>query len=370
MNVCLYLTHACNLRCRYCFNGHDQRRAMSREVAEAAIDLMFAGDAPTSRGRQLTLFGGEPLLQRPLAEHAVAYARRKAEDADDGIRFQLVTNGTLLDRAAVEFLAHNDVRVAVSLDGCQPAHDANRRFRNGRGSFAATVRGIRLLQEHAPALWLRVFATIDPANVDRLPESFDALVDLGLWDLALNVNLHAPWPEAARERYLVALRALGDRYIDSFRRGPGVALNLFDSKIVTHLTGQTFGRERCNFGCLEVFVAASGRLYPCDRMVGGDDRDDRVIGDVWRGLDVARRDELVRRKESAGDDCRDCEFHHRCVHWCGCVNDVLTGSLDRVGGLWCWFEQRLIEEADRCASILYAEGNERFAERFSPSPAR
>jgi hypothetical protein len=42
----------------------------------------------------------------------------------------------------------------------------------------------------------------------------------------------------------------------------------------------------------------------------------------------------------------------------------MTGSVGEVAGLLCWFEQRIIEEADRCASVLYDEGNPEFLRRF------
>ena len=364
MNVSLYVTHACNLRCSYCFNGHGLRRSMKPAVAERALELLFESEGDRVDTRLLTFFGGEPLLELALMRRIVPLARSRAAAAGGDLRFHLVTNGTLLDERTVAFLAEERFRIAVSIDGGAAVHDACRRAASGEGSWGDAVAGIRLLQRSAPELRLRAFATIHPTTVSRLADSFEGLLDLGLWDLAFNLDMHAPWTEDARAAYRSALRALGDRYITSFRAGRRIALNLLDSKIVTHLTGRPFGTRRCNFGCEEVFVAASGRLYPCDRMVGQDDRVDRVIGDVWSGVDRERRDELVRAKNAAGDSCGDCEFKHRCVHWCGCVNDILTGWVGNVDGLWCWFEQRLIEEADRCASVLVAEENEAFLERF------
>ena len=54
----------------------------------------------------------------------------------------------------------------------------------------------------------------------------------------------------------------------------------------------------------------------------------------------------------------------RCVHWCGCVNHAMTGSVGDVDGLLCWIEQLRIEQADRCAEVLYAERNPAFLRRF------
>jgi len=75
MNVTLVLTHDCNLRCGYCYAGRKFRRAMTWEVARRAIDMALAEPAPWT---DLSFFGGEPLLKRPLMAKALAYARGEA----------------------------------------------------------------------------------------------------------------------------------------------------------------------------------------------------------------------------------------------------------------------------------------------------
>ena len=206
--------------------------------------------------------------------------------------------------------------------------------------------------------------TSPPLNVDWLGESFDALLELGARNLSMNVNYEGTWEEPERERFQVALRKLGDRYVEAYRRGAAFTLNLFDSKIVTHLKLGYADRDRCDFGCEEVAVSPRGRLYPCDRLVGMDDKDEVIIGDVFEGIDPVRRDALIAQKNEIMDDCADCAVSHRCMHWCGCVNHAMTGSVGGVSGLLCWFEQRMIEESDRVASILFQEENPGFIRRF------
>ncbi len=363
MNISLILDHACNLRCRYCFGGRKFGRPMPDDVVERALDLLFEG-ARAEDERLLTFFGGEPLLHPDRIRRLTLRAQQRADELGVRLRLVLVTNATLLDEAVVDFLAANRFQVAVSVDGGPKAHDASRVFRNGRPSHAAVTRGIRLLLDRAPDLWVRAFAVVHPANVHRFADSIDALLDLGLWDLAFNLDVHRPWDDPARARFDRAITEVADRYIRAYRDGQQLALNMLDSKIATGITARPHGRPRCNFGCLEVFVTPAGRLYPCDRVVREDEDDTFVIGDVWSGLDVAKRDALVARKDAIPDDCLACDFRHRCVHWCGCVNWLMTGDLGDVHGSWCWFEQRQIEEADRAASVLYAEANPQFVERF------
>jgi len=306
---------------------------MPMEVARRGIDMLFAEDPAGGRGRELAFFGGEPLLGFPLIQALVAEVEERSQRESIPVSFHLVTNGTLLTEPIVRFMAEHRFRIAVSLDGDPQAHDANRRFRNGRGSHRAVVAGIQLARSIAPEQWSRAFAVVHPSNAGMLPESFDALLELGLWDMAFNLDVGCAWDRATRGRYGAALRQLGDRYIGAYRQGRKVALNLFDSKIAAAITDHPYGLKRCSFGCLELHVTPAGRLYPCDRVVREDSDDDLVIGDVWSGLDLTRRDAQVTTKNAMDPDCAGCDFRNRCIHWCGCVNHIMTGSVCSITGV-------------------------------------
>jgi uncharacterized protein len=295
--------------------------------------------------RRVSFFGGEPLLEMDLVRRVVAHTREEAARREAPVSFLLVTNATLLTARRLGWFLEQGVALAASLDGDAPAHDATRRHADGRSSHAEVVAHLRPLLQARPRT--RILAVIDPRNVEHLPASFEFLRSLGARTLSMNVNYEADWDEPARERFLLALRELGERYVQAWREGGGFALNLLDSKIVTHLKGGFSCRDRCDFGCEEIAVSPRGRLYPCDRLVGGDDRDD-----------------LVAAKNRPSEDCAACALRPRCMHWCGCVNHAMTGRVDEVSGLLCWFERRIIEEADRCAGILYSEGVPAFLERF------
>ena len=64
MNLTLHLTADCNLRCRYCYETHCKNH-MTWDTAKQAVDLVFSYGHKTNG---FPLFGGEPLLERSLAE--------------------------------------------------------------------------------------------------------------------------------------------------------------------------------------------------------------------------------------------------------------------------------------------------------------
>jgi uncharacterized protein len=359
MRVSLFLNHACNLRCAYCYNGEHFPRPMPWEIAKAGVELAIA--QPGNKHR-ISFFGGEPLLEMDMIRRVMDYCRQRTEQTGADLYHLVVTNAVLLDQAKLDFFLENDVYVAMSIDGCRQAHEATRCFADGTSSYDRVTANARRLLEQRPGN--KVIAVIDPLNVDHLADSFDALIELGARNLSMNVNYEGTWEEPERERFQAALRALGDRYIAAYRNGKAFTLNMFDSKIVTHLKLGYANSDRCDFGCEEVAVSPRGRLYPCDRLVGMDDRDDVVIGDVFEGIDPVRRDKLIAEKNEILEDCADCAVGHRCMHWCGCVNHAMTGSVGGVSGLLCWFEQRMIEESDRVASVLFQEENPGFIRRF------
>ncbi len=360
MKLTLFLNHRCNLRCIYCYTGRKFHRAMPLSVARQGVEF---GLSEADRGFLLiSFFGGEPMLEVELMEQAVAYARERAGQEGKHLFLALATNGTLLDDRRLKLLKDNDFQVQVSLDGGPEAQDATRRFRNGRSSFSRIEGNLRRLLDEG--FDVRVVAVIDPANVAFLGRSFDDLMDLGVRRIHFSPNYSGDWDDAACERFEAALRDLGDRFVQRFRDHQDVRLDPLNGKVVTHLARGYKEKNLCQFGQKELAVSPSGKLYPCDRLVCEDDNAEVCIGDLDSGLDLVRRDAMVKAKNKPDPECATCELQPRCMHWCGCANYETTGRVDQVAPIVCWFERCFIGEADRVANTLYAEKNRTFLRRF------
>ena len=117
LTLTLCLTHDCNLRCRYCYAGRKYAHAMSRETAERGMDIGLAEVVRTERGLDLSFFGGEPLLEWDLLQHCCNYLKQQAAEQGVRVRFGITTNGTLLTRKRLEWLAEQDFLVGLSVDG-------------------------------------------------------------------------------------------------------------------------------------------------------------------------------------------------------------------------------------------------------------
>ncbi len=179
-------TPFCNLDCDYCYLPQRTDRA---RMTAATLELM--AERIVSAGwlaPQATVVwhAGEPLVVEP-GWYAAARARLAAAlPPEVRLTYSFQTNGTLLDEGWLDLLRQPDVRIGVSLDGPQDLHDAHRRQRNGKGSFAATMRGIDLLQRSGVPF--HVIAVLTRPSLDEPDRLFDFFRAAGINRIAFNIE--------------------------------------------------------------------------------------------------------------------------------------------------------------------------------------
>ncbi|MBL6975046.1 MAG: radical SAM protein [Deltaproteobacteria bacterium] len=355
----LFLTHDCNLRCRYCYNGRHFKRVMPRRVMEAAVSLAFdRGEGPVT----VSFFGGEPLMEFHRLKDGVALSRAASKRSGREVRFQVTTNGTLLSGRRLEYLVAGGVSLNVSLDGNRAVQDRRRPFRNGKGSHRRVVEN--LLRARVVAGKVTVTMVAGPGHLAELPASLAHILSLGVETVHLALDYHADWSAGDVEALGVALEVVGNCWVDAYRRGRPFSLPVFDSKIARHVLQPLVNFPRCACGDREWTVAPSGRIYPCDRMVGDDDGNGPVIGDVFAGFDAEATARFLGCHQGTPDRCRDCDDSPRCLFWASCVKYGLTGNVGEPPDILCRLERTVIRAADRAAAILFEEGNATFIRRF------
>ena len=368
MDFTLCLTHACNLRCDYCYAGLKTNRRMSWEVAKQAVDFAFdhtlrqarrSGDPPAS---QLGYFGGEPLLEWELLQRSAVYAMDRAVLDGIALKKTVTTNMTLLDEEKIAWFRERGFYLGLSLDGNAAMHDTLRRTASGRGSHEAAARALRHFSGPRPNG--EVIVVVDPRNVGHLAESVEWLLSEDIRSIALNPNFYIEWPEPALDVWRNACERIADLYIARYREGVPVRINIIDGKIRVRIKEGYAPADHCGFGENEIAVAASGNIYPCERIVGDDDNEDLRLGNVFTGFNPVRRARVLAARGNTVEECADCALRPRCMNWCGCINYATTGATNRVGGIVCHHEKMVIPIADRVGATLYAESNPAFLAKF------
>jgi len=162
--VTLLVTRACNLSCRYCARDRRRREPMSAAVLHRALDVALELAGPTL---DIELSGGEPLLVPELLREVFGRVRGLAPGAP-AVRCRLLTNGLLVDPAALDLLVEHDVALQLSCDG--PRGQDERR----PGTFAALDRLLDEIRRRHPGYWRRqvtVSAVFPPATVGALADT-------------------------------------------------------------------------------------------------------------------------------------------------------------------------------------------------------
>jgi len=143
------LTLRCNHRCLYCQVIPEKKGAdgfdMTKEIAKKSVDIMFKSPSPLVR---IEFQGGEPLLNWPVLQYVVKYAKTVNKTAKKGMEISLVTNLTLMDEEKLSYLLKENVSMSFSLDGPEYVHDKNRIYLDGkRGSHKVFLKNLKKVRE-------------------------------------------------------------------------------------------------------------------------------------------------------------------------------------------------------------------------------
>ncbi len=184
--VSLFLTFQCNLRCRMCgqwgpagaakgYPPETLKSRLSREEVRCLLD-----DVTPSRPN-ITLFGGEPMLH---PEFAGIVEDVKAA----GLRCNVITNATLLERFAEPLVTLGLDEIIFSLDGPREVHDD---IRGAPGTFDKAMAGFEKLlaakrEGRVKRPKINLTSVVYESGYERLPELIPIAERLGADSLTVH----------------------------------------------------------------------------------------------------------------------------------------------------------------------------------------
>lgn len=328
----LKLHGRCNLACDHCYvyraadrSWQDRPRAMSIETIRVSAARIAEHAAAHELPRlDVILHGGEPLLAGPRLIELTARELRQAAPAGCRVNIGVQTNGVLLTRSMLDLLAECDIGVSVSLDGTREAHDRHRRHRDGRGSHAEVMRGLRLLAGPYRRLYRGLLCTVDLANdplatyealVETEPPKVDLLLPHGTWAApppGLRPTGDGPTP------YADWMIAVFDRWYRAAPRRTGIR---FFEEIMNLVLG---GRSRS--ACIGLSPAAMVVVDTDGTIQQADVLKTAFAGAPETGLHVAR-DSFDRALRHPGVVARQIGLAALCETCLSCpVRDVCGGG--------------------------------------------
>ena len=370
----LNVTNQCNLACTYCYEyGEDkivdtehgkQSKFMSEATARESVEFLLKESGP-SRIAHLTFFGGETLLNFPVLQATIAYARQRAAEVGKTIDFSLTTNATLLKPEIIEFLAENQVGVTISIDGPQELQNRFRVFHNGAGSYEVVAPKIKeLLKRHrSRPIGARVTLTSDTLDITRIYRHLTE--EMGFWEVGFAPVTTSPQQQYAIgehgfDKMLGQFRALAHEFLENVAANKHHGFSNVKDTLEEIHKGVSKAYP-CGAGLGLLGVSTDGDVALCHRFAGSDAH---KFGTVRDGIDrEAQRAFLEDHHVADKTDCQKCWARPLCSGGCYHEAHVRYGTTTRPNLHYCeWIRGW----TDTCLQI-YGELSERnpdFLARF------
>ena len=275
----LSVASGCNLACRYCYCGvcRDElpnKGLMDEETALLAVERLFAAADP-KMGVRVTFFGGEPLLNKSVIRRVVERCNELAAARGQKAGYSITTNATLMDEETAALIVENNFGLMASLDGPQALHDGQCPTRDGHGSFAAAVEGIRLLLARGARVTARCTMAHPAPNAMDLIRFF---AGFGVSRVVLGTVFNPTFPSACDftvEDDRAFRRCMRDEVIPWMlaERAAGRTPIYDPFEEIGQFQGEEAHPEkvpglRCGACHGAMAVGPDGTLYPCHRFVG------------------------------------------------------------------------------------------------------
>lgn len=305
MNINIWLTKKCNLKCTYCYEGIDKEtESITFEICDKIVSYINQINDTVN----IRFHGGEPLLEY----EKLKYLYRKLKVLPNVKTFGVTTNGTLLNTERIEFLASCMNDLSISIDGSRHIHDLNRKDIFDKGSYDKIVKIIPEVLKKKP--YSRARMTVTPNNVIYLHESIKNIVNLGFKIIAVAVDIYdKKWSEENKNQYLEQVRNVYREYKDN----SDLHISVIEKNNIKKLAP-------CGGGKNSIHISTDGMFYPCSFAVG---IDEFVIGDINKGI----IDKEVQKIENIGhninEDCNGCTLYNFCAGTrCKIVNKIVSGA--------------------------------------------
>jgi uncharacterized protein len=321
------------LSCGYCYEyGEDkivdtengrQPKFMNEETARQSVEFMLeeSGEIETVH---LTFFGGETLMNFPVLQKTVEYARRRAGELGKGVEFSLTTNATLLRPDIIEWLADNEIGVTVSIDGPKEMQDQFRVFKGGRGSYDIVAPKVReLLRRHrSRPIGARVTLTRNVLDVQRIYRHLHD--EIGFWEVGF-APVTTAWgrdwaiDDSGFHAMLGQFNALAEDFLEAAlqNRHHGFS-NVKDT--IEEIHKGVSKAYPCGAGLGLMGVATDGDVSLCHRFAGSPEH---KLGSVADGVDHSLQQEFLEKHHlSEKTDCHTCWARPLCSG--GCYHEAYT----------------------------------------------
>lgn len=332
MQYTIWLTYACNLKCTYCYEEEEKRNLyLSKAKAKQLLAYIKSRSITYSDNDiSIVLHGGEPMLNYDI----LCYIVKEVKSWDSNVTISMTTNGTLINEDNIEFILENIDDLSISLDGVAQVHNANRKYKNGKGSFADASKNVIKILERKRDTIARM--TVTHETVGNIYDNVIFLHELGFRFISPIINQYdAGWNEetmAILEEQLLQLTNFCNHQAENLHIGM--------------LEKAKYRRKSSCCPGMTLNIDTQGDIYPCVYVVG----EVRFkMGNVIDGIDKEKLSEINHINNKELEQCKTCFWKDYCHGYrCKLLNFAISGKYEP-GYAACRLEHALLKTYKQCA---------------------
>lgn len=344
-NVNFILNNSCNMACSYCYANkgtyNQSKSILDFEKAKEVIDTLESLRRENKeKGFNVTFFGGEPLLEFALIKKIVKYTYTVVED-NANVSWFIVTNGTLLNDEIVSFFQKYNFGVTVSIDGLKDAHDRNRVFYNGAGSYDLIVSNMK---KYSQCIEFVARLTVNNENYDVL-EAVKEIRKYNVKRFVFGVDTNM-----SMERFNVFLKNLEklfEYYFNCIKNKDYIIIDNIH-RFIMHLVFRRKCYSHCSAGVSFFSISSDEKVYLCHRFVGKKDGYITQLGkEFYEDIIKASKENysiVQKGVEKRVEECADCDFSNLCGGMCYYEAYMTNGEKNSKVELMCRQKKILIKE--------------------------
>lgn len=341
----------CNLKCFYCF---DNCSGQPERFSLKGLNILMK-QLSSLPYKRLTFawHGGEPLTAGIDYFRDVLNIQEQFQHKHQKICNSLHTNGTLLDKKWVDFLATYYFSVGISLDGPKKFNDSIRKFESGKGTFDQICDSIKLLRESG--LGVSISITVQENSWKIVNEFYSLCKDLDVdaiefWPLLQHHHNNLSGIKSVSVKaYSKFLKALYYLWLKDRKAGVWHPHIYLFEDLMSQDKG--FLPSLCWFNrgaCLSnIMVDLYGNVYPCDSFRG---YESMCMGNLYED-DLAtmfsgiKYHNYIINAQKLPEVCLNCELAKICNG--GCVYQRYLSSRDLSKSTYYCAANRILFESIR-----------------------
>lgn len=345
-HLALFITENCNLCCEYCFASTMEKKNITFELAQKAVDFLFEN----SKGEVsviLSFWGGEPFLRFPMIKELVMYSLEKAKLEKKKIQFSVPTNATLLNDEILDFVQEHKIAISLSIDG-KEFSQSFRKTADGKSSFPVILKKLEMIRQRSLNHSLFIRKTVSPSTVKFLYEDIIFFMNQDFNNIAFSPVMEEKWSSKDLQIFEEEQFRLADLWIKELESGNDLTFQIWDEMFsirILHKKGDLTQKKRffCGAGRSTFAVDIYGDIYPCHRFVFYDKSMRRQrLGSLEQGItekelyesyDNIDDEKLLKRTER----CQGCQYFDRCLMFCPATNYALTNDIYKSDEKLCKF---------------------------------